>query len=85
MKKVTEQFPDDVEAWIELAQILERNDIQVTRVCYNTPAQGPIYKTSYDNLTIMPKLQSTYDRRLIYKTPYEEHKALLMYDSLAKL
>jgi len=30
LKKVTEQFPDDVEAWIELAQILERNDVQVT-------------------------------------------------------
>ena len=29
LKKVTEQFPDDVEAWIELAQILERNDVQV--------------------------------------------------------
>ena len=26
---MTEQFPDDVEAWIELAQILERNDVQV--------------------------------------------------------
>lgn len=30
LKKVTEQFPDDVEAWIELAQILEQNDLQVT-------------------------------------------------------
>jgi len=29
MKKVTEQRPDDVEAWIELAQILERNDVPV--------------------------------------------------------
>ena len=29
LKKVTEQFPDDVEAWIELAQILEQTDIQV--------------------------------------------------------
>lgn len=27
-KKVTEQCPDDVEAWIELAQLLEVNDIQ---------------------------------------------------------
>lgn len=31
LKKVTEQFPDDVEAWIELAQILEQNDLQVRR------------------------------------------------------
>ncbi len=29
LKKVTEQFPDDVEAWIELAGILERTDVQV--------------------------------------------------------
>ena len=29
MKKVTEQFPDDVEAWIELAGILEENNITV--------------------------------------------------------
>lgn len=29
LKKVTEQFPDDVEAWIELAQILEQQDVQV--------------------------------------------------------
>ncbi|XP_076114425.1 RNA polymerase-associated protein CTR9 homolog [Mytilus galloprovincialis] len=28
LKKVSEQFPDDVEAWIELAQILEQNDVQ---------------------------------------------------------
>lgn len=28
LKKVTEQFPDDIEAWIELAQILEQNDLQ---------------------------------------------------------
>lgn len=27
-KKVTELYPDDVEAWIELAQILESTDIQ---------------------------------------------------------
>ena len=26
---MTEQYPDDVEAWIELAQILEQTDIQV--------------------------------------------------------
>ena len=32
LKKVTEQFPDDVEAWIELAQILEQTDIQVPYV-----------------------------------------------------
>jgi len=46
---------------------------------------GPIYEISYDNLTIMPQLRSTYDGRLIYKTSYEERNAFLGYDSLAKL
>jgi len=31
---------------------------------------------------IMPKLRSTYDCRLIYKTSYEERKVFLRYDSL---
>ena len=30
LRKVTEQYPDDVEAWIELAQILDSSDVQVT-------------------------------------------------------
>jgi len=34
---------------------------------------------------IIPKLRSTYDGRLIYQTSYEEGKAFLRYDSLAKL
>lgn len=36
MKKVTEQFPDDVEAWIELAQILEQSDVQGALAAYGT-------------------------------------------------
>ena len=51
--------------------------------------QGPdlqnILRQSYDYLTIMPKLRSTYDGRLIYKTSNEGRKAFLGYDSLAKL
>jgi len=43
--------------------------------------QGPdlqnILRQSYDYLTIMPKLRSTYDGRLIYQTSYEERKAFL--------
>jgi len=50
--------------------------------------QGPdlqnILRQSSDFLTIMPKLRSTYDRRLIYKTSYEGCKAFLSYNSLAK-
>jgi len=44
-----------------------------------------ILRQSYDFLTIMPMLRSTYDGRLIYKTSYEGRKAILRYDSLAKL
>jgi len=36
-----------------------------------------ILRQSYDNLTIMPKLRSTYDERLIYKTAYEGHRLFL--------
>uniref|UniRef100_A0A336K1N5 CSON010701 protein n=1 Tax=Culicoides sonorensis TaxID=179676 RepID=A0A336K1N5_CULSO len=36
LKKVTEQIPDDVEAWIELAQILEQNDLQGSLQAYGT-------------------------------------------------
>ena len=50
----------------------------------NWPSWGAIYKNilrqSYDYLTIIPKLRSTYDGRLIYKTSYEERKDFLRYD-----
>ena len=36
LKKVTEQFPEDVEAWIELAQILEHSDIHGAISAYDT-------------------------------------------------
>jgi len=46
--------------------------------------QGPdlqnILRQSCDNLTIMPKLRSTSDRRLNYKTSYKKCKAFLGYD-----
>jgi len=42
-------------------------------------------RQSYDYLTIMPKLRSTYDGCLIYQTSYEERKAFLRYDLLAKI
>jgi len=49
-----------------------------------TEIRGPIYKISYNNLAIIPKLRSTYNGRLIYHTSYEECKAFLRYDLLAK-
>ena len=63
----------------------------VKRVCvcvvFLTPL-GPdlqkISRQSYDYLTIMPKLRSTYDGRLVYDTPYEERRAFLSHDSAAK-
>lgn len=36
LKKVTDQFPDDIEAWIELAQILEQSDLQASLGAYET-------------------------------------------------
>lgn len=43
LKKVTEQYPDDVEAWIELAQILEQTDIQVKMVFF-VPIDPPVWR-----------------------------------------
>ncbi|XP_023019050.2 RNA polymerase-associated protein CTR9 homolog [Leptinotarsa decemlineata] len=39
LKKVTDQFPDDIEAWIELAQILEQSDLQGSLQAYETAMQ----------------------------------------------
>ena len=57
------------------------------RVTYNhqQPDLLNILWQSYDCLAIMPKLLSTCDGRLIYKTSYEECKVCLGYDLLAKL
>ena len=49
-----------------------------------TVNSGPIYKISYDNLTIMPKLPSTYDGRRVYKTSSRKRKAAFRHDSLEK-
>jgi len=47
-------------------------------------AQNKIDKYSKLASTIMPKLQSTYDERLICQTSFEERKVFSRYDSLAK-
>ena len=36
LKKVTELFPEDVEAWIEYAQILEQTDVHESLKSYST-------------------------------------------------
>lgn len=39
LQKVTKQAPEDVEAWIELAQILEQSDLQASLNAYNTASK----------------------------------------------
>jgi len=53
-------------------------------VVQQRPDLQNILRQSYDYLTIMPKLRSTYDGRLIYKTSYNEWKAFHRYDARAK-
>ena len=43
-----------------------------------------ILRQSYDYLTIVPKLRSTYDGRLVYQTSNEEREAFLKKDFRAK-
>jgi len=62
-----------VDSWSMWTRGVQRPDLQ------------NILRQSYAYLTIMPKLRSTYDGRLIYKAPYGGRKAFLSYDSLAKL
>jgi len=46
---------------------------------------GPIYTVSYDDLTIMPKLRSTYGGCVIYETSYNYRKVNLGYNSTSCL
>jgi len=64
---------------------LTRQEVASERGRNLGPDLQNILRQSYDYLTIMPKLRSTYDERLICKTSYEGRKAFLGYDSLAKL
>ncbi|XP_068143351.1 RNA polymerase-associated protein CTR9 homolog [Drosophila tropicalis] len=48
LKKVTEQFPEDIEAWIELAQILEQNDLQASLNAYGTASSILRDKAKYE-------------------------------------
>jgi len=53
------------------------------RIVLQIRAQGPdlqnILRQSYDYLTTVPKLRSTYDGRLIYTASYNEWKAFHRY------
>ena len=60
----------------------------LAKTCKLYVVEGPdlqnILRQSYNYLTIMQKLRSTYDVCLIYQTSYKERKAFLGYDFLAK-
>ena len=61
-----------------------RTDGRTPDICVDPgPDLQNILRQSYDYLTIMPKLRSTYDGRLRYRTSYEERKAFLRCNSLA--
>ena len=80
-------FDDEPRIYCEASAAAVRESCSLRR---SSPGRhGPdfqnILRQSYDYLSIMPKLRSTYDGRLIYKTSYERRKAFLWYDSLAKL
>ena len=57
---------------------------RMRRFTTQRPDLQNILRQSYDYLTITPKLRSTYDGRLIYKTSFEGRKTFLGYNSLAK-
>ena len=61
---------------------LDENAAKTSNAGHDAKVQN--MEVTYDNLTIMPKLRLTYDRRLIHKTSYEGHKAFLAYNSLVK-
>ncbi|OAD61163.1 RNA polymerase-associated protein CTR9 like protein [Eufriesea mexicana] len=65
LRKVTEQFPDDVEAWIELAQILEQSDLNAALNAYVT--------TTY-NLARLNEALCIFDKaEKLYKDILKEH------------
>jgi len=57
-----------IHSFIEYAQRAAR--VQIYNVQLHSVKQqtwGPIYKISYDNLTIVPKIRLTCGRRLVYQ------------------
>jgi len=71
-------FADDVAVLTEMFSAL------ILALVILAPDVQSILRQSYNYLTIMPKLRSTYDGHLIYQTSYEGHKAFLGYNLLAK-
>ena len=65
MKKVTEQYPDDVEAWIELAGILEQSDVQVGWWLRVTTASLFKWRLSVPDIQELPLLAASSQLRLL--------------------
>ena len=57
LKKVTELFPEDVEAWIEYAQILEQIDVNESLKSYSTVTNLLSEKVTIWNLSFKVSLK----------------------------
>ena len=66
------------------ASLVSAGRFSQTALIIRRPDLQNILRQSYDCLTIMPKLQSTYYGRLIYQTSYEGRKAFSRFNSSAK-
>ena len=76
MKKVTEQFPEDVEAWIEYAQILEQLDISESLKSYSTATNILKEKVS---ITRLIKGNVRYKRYIIHISLLNPVKYIMIY------
>ena len=72
-------FPKKVS--LQLSSEQSVGDVWITQL---GPDLQNILRQSYDYRTVMQKLRSTYDGRVIYKTSHDEWKAFHTYDSRAK-
>ena len=76
LKKVTEQFPEDVEAWIEYAQILEQLDISESLKSYSTATNILKEKVS---ITRLIKGNVRYKRYIIHISLLNPVKYIMIY------
>ncbi|XP_052225618.1 RNA polymerase-associated protein CTR9 homolog [Dreissena polymorpha] len=88
LKKVTEQFADDVEAWIELAQILEQSDVQGALSAYGTATRILKEKVEADvppeilnNVAALHfRLGNLHDAKKFYTSSLERSRAEAQHD-----
>ncbi|XP_029108343.1 RNA polymerase-associated protein CTR9 homolog isoform X2 [Scleropages formosus] len=82
LKKVTEQYPDDVEAWIELAQILEQTDIQKYFLASleRAKAEGEHDEHYYNAISVT----TSYNLARLYEAMCEFHQAEKLYKNILR-